>query len=485
MISVTRSQVFDENITNVNAMILKIMAFTAIVPLSFIILTVAGVWAVPHSYSAGILFYCVLSTSLLVLFNHLPSFEKITMYSSIFAAMIFVDLLGAKSVITVTIAYGLAPFLTCLYYNVKLTRISNLINFLSILVVHWVRAQTILDFFVWLDRPAQTSLHWFIENGLGIFIQSIFVYLITVSLAKRTKKTLNALVQSSEERNNAIEELKKRNLYIVKINSQIEGTNSSLKTTQYKIIQFVSEVLGSHDLFTGRHVMHTRKYVEIIAKELRDTGHYEKELTDENIELYSTAAFLHDIGKIHIPEGVLNKIGKFTPEEYQLMKIHPEEGKKLLEYLPQIEDGTFNEIAKQMAYCHHEKWDGSGYPNGLKGEEIPLCARIMAAADVLDALISQRLYKDPVPVDEAMVIFEKSKGLHFEPCIADAVINLKNLIKIIDEDFKTTEASTNAEELEWWMRYHSNAVKIELHTDFIGASTSPQSTVFSGVTKHS
>ena len=138
-----------------------------------------------------------------------------------------------------------------------------------------------------------------------------------------------------------------------------------------------------------------------------------------------------------------------------------------------------------MAYCHHEKWDGSGYPNGLKGEEIPLCARIMAAADVLDALISQRLYKDPVPVDEAMVIFEKSKGLHFEPCIADAVINLKNLIKIIDEDFKTTEASTNAEELEWWMRYHSNAVKIELRTDFIGASTLPQSTVFSGVTKHS
>ena len=485
MISITRSQVFDENITNVNAMILKIMAFTAIVPLSFIILTVAGVWAVPHTYSVGILVYCVLSTSLLVLFNHLPSFEKITMYSSIFAAMIFVDLLGAKSVITVTIAYGFAPFLTCLYYNVRLTRISNLINFLSILVVHWVRAQTILNFFVWLDRPAQTPIHWFIENGMGVFIQSIFVYLITVSLAKRTKKTLNALVQSSDERNNAFEELKKRNLYIVKINSQIEGTNRSLKTTQYKIIQFVSEVLGSHDLFTGRHVMHTRKYVEIIAKELRDAGHYTKELTDENIELYSTAAFLHDIGKIHIPEGVLNKIGKFTPEEYQLMKIHPEEGKKLLEYLPQIEDGTFNEIAKQMAYCHHEKWDGSGYPNGLKGEKIPLCARIMAAADVLDALISQRLYKEPVPVDEAMEVFEKSKGLHFEPCIADAVINLRNLIKIIDEDFKTTEASTNAEELEWWMRYHSNAVKIEVRTDFIGASTSPESSVFSSVTKNS
>ena len=98
----------------------------------------------------------------------------------------------------------------------------------------------------------------------------------------------------------------------------------------------------------------------------------------------------------------------------------------------------------------------------------------MAAADVLDALISQRLYKDPMPVEEAMEVFERSKGLHFEPCIVEAVVKLKNLIKIIDEDFKTSEASTNNEELEWWMRYHSNveakSLKVELHTDFIQAS---------------
>ena len=313
---------------------------------------------------------------------------------------------------------------------------------------------------------------------IGITVESIFVYMITVSLARRTEKTLTNLLTSSEERNTAFDELRKRNKYIVKINSEIEKTNQSLKITQYKIIQFVSQVLGSHDLFTGRHLLHTKKYVEIIAKELRDSGYYRDQLTDENIELYSTAALLHDIGKVHIPEGVLNKIGKFTPEEYELMKIHPSEGKKLLEFLPVIDDGIFNEIAMDMAFYHHEKWDGSGYPNKLKGTEIPLCARIMAAADVLDALISQRLYKDPMPVDEAMEVFEKSKGLHFEPCIADAVINLKNLISIIDEDFKMQESSTNAEELEWWMRYHSNAVKFEVKTDFIGASTEPQSAVY-------
>ena len=142
-----------------------------------------------------------------------------------------------------------------------------------------------------------------------------------------------------------------------------------------------------------------------------------------------------------------------------MMKCHPEEGKKLLEFLPPIEGGRFNDIAKKMAYFHHEKWDGSGYPNGVARFDIPLCARIMAAADVLDALISQRLYKEPLSIHEAMDVFAKSKGYHFEPCIADAVINSESLIELIDKDFKTAESEENAKELEWWQRYHNNFEK--------------------------
>ena len=485
MVNITRSQVFDENVAKVNLMILKIMVAAIIVPISFVVFTAMGYWNVPGGYSFTIGLYCITVSFLLYLFNQISVLQKFTMYMSIIATMIFVDLLGCKSIIVITIAYGFAPVLSCLYYNAKLTRIINAVNFISILVVNWIRAQTIMDVYIWVEDPDRTSMQFFIANGIGLAVESIFVYMITVTLAKRTNKTLDALVQSSEERDSAFDELMKRNAYIVKINSEIEDANQNLKGTQYKIIQFVAQVLGSHDLFTGRHVMHTRKYVEIIAKELKRMGYYTKELTADNIELYSTAAFLHDIGKIHIPEGVLNKIGKFTPEEFELMKIHPEEGKKLLEFLPQIEDGKFNEIAKQMAYCHHEKWDGSGYPNGLKEKEIPLCARIMAAADVLDALISQRLYKEPMSIEDAMEVFERARGLHFEPCIADAVISLKNLIKIIDEDFKTTEASTNAEELEWWMKYHSNAeaktMKIELRSDFIDASAAQANGLFDSI----
>ena len=164
---------------------------------------------------------------------------------------------------------------------------------------------------------------------------------------------------------------------------------------------------------------------------------------------------MHDIGKIHIPEGILNKQGKFTSEEFELMKSHPEEGKRLLQVLPKIDDGRFNEIAKEMAYCHHEKWDGTGYPRGIAGKQIPLCARIMTAADVLDALISQRLYKNPKSIDQAMRVFLDSRGTHFEPCIADAVISLRDTIEKIDIDYKKKESEAYRKELEWWNNYHN------------------------------
>lgn len=198
----------------------------------------------------------------------------------------------------------------------------------------------------------------------------------------------------------------------------------------------------------------------MICRQLVANGEYTQELTEDNIYLFQNAAFLHDIGKIHIPEGVLNKIGKFTDAEFELMKTHPVEGHKLLEFLPQIGDGEFNKIAKQMCLWHHEKWNGTGYPNGLKEYEIPLCARIMAAADVLDALISQRLYKESMDVDSALVIFKTASGIHFEPVISKAVIDSRDKIIEIDKRFKETEAKQNSEELKWWQDYHENLKKI-------------------------
>ena len=447
---------FTENVVNVNAMVRKVMAATVIVPISFIILTLAGIWIVPYNYSIAMLCLSVVIYLILLLANKNPKLQVFSMYFGILSAVLYVDLLGYNKVINITITYGCAPFLSCLYYNRKLTNFTSITAFLSLALLYLVKAYGIGNIIPSSLDPGKDQMFWFISHFSGIAIEFIFVFLIAGFLTSRNYHTIQNLVRTKNDRDSAYAKLSERNRYIIQQNTELESANRELNMTQYKIIQFVAQCLGSHDLFTGRHVIHTQKYVEIISKELKAEGYYENELTDKNISLFTTAAFLHDIGKIHVPEGILNKIGKFSPEEFDMMKCHPTEGKKLLEYLPPIDGGKFNDIAMKMAYHHHEKWDGTGYPNGLKGEEIPLCARIMAAADVLDALISQRLYKDPMSIDEAMEVFEKSKGGHFEPCIAQAVINCRHLIELIDQDFKTSEATTNAEELEWWHRYHEN-----------------------------
>jgi HD-GYP domain-containing protein (c-di-GMP phosphodiesterase class II) len=447
---------FTENVVNVNAMVRKVMAVTVIVPISFIILTIAGIWIVPHVYSLGILGVSIFTYVVLSFTTRIDKLQIFSMYFGIFSAIVFVDLLGYNQLINITITFGCAPFLSCLYYNRRLTNLTSITAYLSLVALYLLRAYGLGTILPSQLAAGKDPLVWFISHIAGITIEFVFVFLIAGFLTQKNYRTIQNLVNTKADRDAAYEKLSERNRYIIQQNNELEITNRELNVTQYKIIQFVAQCLGSHDLFTGRHVIHTQKYVEIISKELRAEGYYEDELTDKNISLYTTAAFLHDIGKIHVPEGILNKIGKFTPDEFEMMKCHPEEGKKLLEFLPPIDGGKFNEIAMKMAFYHHEKWDGTGYPNCLKGTDIPLCARIMAAADVLDALISQRLYKDPMSIDEAMEVFEKAKGGHFEPCIAQAVINCRHLVELIDQDFKTSEATSNAAELEWWQRYHAN-----------------------------
>ena len=347
--SVTDEEFFKENIVSVNRMVGKVLLFSSLVPISFIVLTLLGIWYVPHFYSISLFLFSSISTLVLHILNKKEIKQILSMYLGIICIILFVDILGFNSVIVVTISYGFAPFLSCLYYNKKLTVITNIMQYLTIILVMWGRSYTIFDYYVFIHAE-QTQLDWFISNMAGITVEFLFVFIVCIFMSTRTHRTLNNLVNANEERDNALRNLKERNQYIIKLNEELEQKNKELEDTQFKIIQFVAQCLGSHDIFTGLHVMHTQKYVEVICKELRDEGYYVDELTDRNIKLFSTAAFLHDIGKIHIPEGILNKIGKFTPDEYAMMKCHPEEGKKLLEYLPPIEGGRFNDIVMPLAY---------------------------------------------------------------------------------------------------------------------------------------
>ncbi|HBA68420.1 MAG TPA: hypothetical protein DCZ40_03585, partial [Lachnospiraceae bacterium] len=190
---------------------------------------------------------------------------------------------------------------------------------------------------------------------------------------------------------------------------------------QSGMITFMAEVVENRDDNTGGHIRRTAAYVECIAKELKRQGVYSNILTDRYLSDMVIAAPLHDIGKIHIPDAVLNKPGKLTEEEFEIMKTHTTAGEELLTHAKaELGESGYLNTAVEMAAYHHEWWNGKGYPYGISGEEIPLCARIMAVADVFDALTSKRCYKNAMPLEKAYAIIREESGTHFDPAVVEA-----------------------------------------------------------------
>jgi HD-GYP domain-containing protein (c-di-GMP phosphodiesterase class II) len=217
---------------------------------------------------------------------------------------------------------------------------------------------------------------------------------------------------------------------------------------QNNLIVTMADIVENRDENTGGHIRRTAKYVEIIAKTLL-AGHYYANILDEQyITDMVIAAPLHDIGKIHIPDAVLKKEGRFTEEEFQIMKSHTVAGKKLLlRAEKKLGYSSYLNVAVQMAGYHHEWWDGTGYPEGLHGEDIPLCARIMAVADVFDSLVSKRCYKGAMTIDEAYMLIARESGSHFDPDVVTAFLDSKEQIAAIAHEFNEQPLSKEIDEL--------------------------------------
>ncbi|MGN0959159.1 MAG: HD-GYP domain-containing protein, partial [Coriobacteriales bacterium] len=176
-------------------------------------------------------------------------------------------------------------------------------------------------------------------------------------------------------------------------------------------------IVENRDNDTGGHIRRTSDVVRVFTEHLLESGSLPELSAAASMRIIE-AAPLHDFGKIAIPDSILNKPGKFTPEEYEAMKQHAEKGAVIVaQILQNSDDAQFKRTAVNIAHYHHERWDGSGYPNGLAGEQIPLEARIMALADVFDALVSKRVYKDMYSFDVAFGIIEGSSGSHFDPAL--------------------------------------------------------------------
>ena len=209
-----------------------------------------------------------------------------------------------------------------------------------------------------------------------------------------------------------------------------------LELTQAVTIESLATLAEYRDPETGGHIKRTQNYVKALAKQLKEHPRFRDELNDEVIELLYMSAPLHDLGKIAVPDHILHKAGQLTDEEFEEMKKHTNYGHDALWITEQkLGQNSFLRYAREIAYTHQEKWDGSGYPVGLKGDEIPISGRLMALADVYDALISKRVYKPPFSHQKAVQIIVEGKGKHFDADVVEAFLELEETFRNIALSF--------------------------------------------------
>lgn len=217
--------------------------------------------------------------------------------------------------------------------------------------------------------------------------------------------------------------------------TDIHQKTQTISELQKAFILTMADMVERRDQNTGEHIKKTAAYVKIIAEEMKREGAYPKEITDEFVRRIVDSAPLHDLGKIGVPDAILNKPGKLTDEEFDIIKSHTKIGGRIISSLiSAVPDSEYLYDAMDLALYHHEKWNGRGYPMGLSGEDIPISARIMAVADVFDALVSNRSYKKGFPYEKALAIIREERGAHFDPIVVDAFFAVKDeILKVADE----------------------------------------------------
>lgn len=223
--------------------------------------------------------------------------------------------------------------------------------------------------------------------------------------------------------------------------SALRTKTETIEQMQNALIMILADMVESRDETTGDHVRKTAAYTRIIMDKMKEMGYYTDQLTDQFIYDVEHSAPLHDIGKIAVSDVILNKPGKLTPEEFSIMKTHTTAGAQMIDQvIATVPDSGYLKEAKNLAEYHHEKWNGQGYPHGLAGEAIPLSARIMAVADVFDALVSRRCYKDAFSFEKAMDIIRQDAGSHFDPKVAEAFLASEAEVRQVAEHFTVYKA---------------------------------------------
>lgn len=270
--------------------------------------------------------------------------------------------------------------------------------------------------FLTADNLAETEIKCF-QMGAMDFVVKPFVPDILLS---RVDKTIEL-----DKYRNDLEKM------VREMTDKIREDARRINEIQDSVIIGMANLIESRDGSTGKHVKNTQMYVRMIAGELRRRNLFAEELTEDYIEDLCKAAPLHDVGKIKVPDAILQKPGKLTPEEFDTMKLHTTYSEKIIQtIIGDVEDEHYVQIVEDIAMYHHERWDGTGYPTGLAQNHIPLSARIMAVADVFDALYEERCYKPPIrPIERIMQIMSEGRGSQFDPVIIDVFVDMLPMLK--------------------------------------------------------
>lgn len=215
----------------------------------------------------------------------------------------------------------------------------------------------------------------------------------------------------------------------------VNQENPAMKElTRYhdEMVMGFATLIESRDSSTGGHVKRTTQYVKLLAEGLKNRGYYADILTKDYMKNLLKAAPMHDVGKIAVPDAILQKPGRLTQEEFELMKLHAQKGGEIIqESFSRMGNEEFLEMACEIATHHHEKWNGKGYPDGLKRKEIPLCARIMAIADVFDAVSADRCYRKALPLDTCFEIIQEGSGQDFDPILTEIFLDMRDEVEKI------------------------------------------------------
>ena len=222
----------------------------------------------------------------------------------------------------------------------------------------------------------------------------------------------------------------------------LEESQDEIQVTRDAAIVSLAALAESRDNETGAHIIRTQQYVKILAQEIAKVEKHQNQLTPNYIDLLYKSAPLHDVGKVGIPDAVLLKPGKLTDEEFEVMKQHAQIGANALSIAEErLGKSTFLTVAREISLTHHEKWDGSGYPNKLSRDAIPIAGRLMALADVYDALISKRIYKPAFSHEKAKAIILEGSGSHFDPDVVDAFLAVESGFIDIASEYKDRDDS--------------------------------------------